>query len=77
MDTLFFGAAELPPMGSRGDFLPFPRRQFVMTGVVPLATRGSQQHHALTEPERTPLTFGAKNMMCAADPRHERYLTAT
>merc|ERR1712061_632552 len=39
-------------------------------------SRGSQQYRALTVPELTQQMFDAKNMMCAADPRHGRYLTA-
>merc|ERR1712098_958408 len=38
--------------------------------------RGSQQYRALTVPELTQQMFDAKNMMCAADPRHGRYLTS-
>merc|ERR1711998_470591 len=34
------------------------------------------QYRALTVPELTQQMFDAKNMMCAADPRHGRYLTA-
>eukprot|EP00439_Symbiodinium_sp_Y106_P041968 s9024_g5.t1 len=45
------------------NLVPFPRLHFFMTGFAPLTSRGSQQ-------------FDAKNMMCAADPRHGRYLTA-
>merc|ERR1719163_62376 len=47
-----------------------------MTGFAPLTSRGSQQYRALTVPELTQQMFDAKNMMCAADPRHGRYLTA-
>merc|ERR1719222_1744242 len=47
-----------------------------MPGVAPLTARGSQQYRALTVPELTQQMFDAKNMMCAADPRHGRYLTA-
>merc|ERR1719461_652241 len=32
---------------------------------------------ALTVPELTQQMFDAKNMMCASDPRHGRYLTAS
>merc|ERR1711907_327414 len=39
-------------------------------------SRGSQQYRALTVPELTQQMFDAKNMMCASDPRHGRYLTA-
>merc|ERR1719468_1428027 len=56
--------------------IPFPRLHFFMTGFSPLTSRGSQQYRALTVPELTQQMFDAKNMMCAADPRHGRYLTA-
>ena len=47
----------------------------------PQSSRGSKQYlgcryRALTVPELTQQMFDAKNMMCAADPRHGRYLTA-
>ncbi|KAH8045207.1 hypothetical protein JL720_16771 [Aureococcus anophagefferens] len=35
------------------------------------------QYRALTVPELTQQQFDAKNMMCAADPRHGRYLTCS
>merc|ERR1711979_65926 len=54
----------------------FPGLHFFMTGFAPLTSRGSQQYRALTVPELTQQMFDAKNMMCAADPRHGRYLTA-
>ena len=56
--------------------IPFPRLHFFMIGFAPLTSRGSQQYRALTVPELTQQMFDAKNMMCAADPRHGRYLTA-
>jgi tubulin beta len=55
--------------------VPFPRLHFFMIGFAPLTSRGSQQYRALTVPELTQQQFDAKNMMCAADPRHGRYLT--
>merc|ERR1711881_698019 len=58
------------------NLIPFPRLHFFMTGFAPLTSRGSQQYRALTVPELTQQSFDAKNMMCAADPRHGRYLTA-
>merc|ERR1712039_1100535 len=58
------------------NLIPFPRLHFFMTGLAPLTSRGSQQYRALTVPELTSQMFDAKNMMCAADPRHGRYLTA-
>ena len=47
-----------------------------MVGFAPLTSRGSQQYRALNVPELTQQMFDAKNMMCAADPHHGRYLTA-
>ena len=38
----------------------------------PNNSRGSQQYRALSVPELTQQAFDAKNMMCAADPRHGR-----
>merc|ERR1712057_32653 len=59
------------------NLIPFPRLHFFMVGFAPLTSRGSQHERALTVPELTQQMFDAKNMMCAADPRHGRYLTAT
>merc|ERR1712060_915293 len=58
------------------NLVPFPRLHFFMMGFAPLTSRGSQQYRALTVPELTQQMFDAKNMMCASDPRHGRYLTA-
>jgi tubulin beta len=58
------------------NMIPFPRLHFFMIGFAPLTSRGSQQYRALTVPELTQQQFDAKNMMCASDPRHGRYLTA-
>ncbi|ETO28558.1 Tubulin beta chain [Reticulomyxa filosa] len=59
------------------NLVPFPRLHFFMAGFAPLTSRGSQQYRALTVPELTQQMFDAKNMMCASDPRHGRYLTAS
>jgi tubulin beta len=59
------------------NLVPFPRLHFFMIGFAPLTSRGSQQYRALTVPELTQQMWDAKNMMCAADPRHGRYLTAS
>merc|ERR1712093_927916 len=59
------------------NLIPFPRLHFFMTGFAPLTSRGSQQYRALTVPELTQQMFDAKNMMCASDPRHGRYLTCS
>jgi len=58
------------------NLIPFPRLHFFMIGFAPLTSRGSQVFRALTVPELTQQMFDSKNMMCAADPRHGRYLTA-
>ncbi|KAH7550270.1 hypothetical protein JRO89_XS13G0163600 [Xanthoceras sorbifolium] len=59
------------------NLIPFPRLHFFMVGFAPLTSRGSQQYRSLTIPELTQQMWDAKNMMCAADPRHGRYLTAS
>lgn len=59
------------------NLIPFPRLHFFMVGFAPLTARGSQQYRALSVPELTQQMWDAKNMMCAADPRHGRYLTAS
>lgn len=58
------------------NLIPFLRLHFFMIGFAPLTSRSTQQYRALTVPELTQQMFDAKNMMCAADPRHGRYLTA-
>ena len=57
------------------NLVPFPRLYFFMTRFTPLTSRGSQQYRTLMVPELTQQMFVAKNMMCAADPCHGRYLT--
>ncbi|KAH8059091.1 hypothetical protein JL722_5645 [Aureococcus anophagefferens] len=69
--------AQLRPPQARGQHGPVPRLHFFMVGFAPLTSRGSQQYRALTVPELTQQQFDAKNMMCAADPRHGRYLTCS
>eukprot|EP01018_Ginkgo_biloba_P031803 Gb_15855 [translate_table: standard] len=59
------------------NLIPFPRLHFFMVGFAPLTSRGSQVYRSLTVPELTQQMWDAKNMMCAADPRHGRYLTAS
>jgi len=48
-----------------------------MCGFAPLTSRGAQQYRQLSVPELVQQMFDAKNMMCASDPRHGRYLTAS
>ena len=57
------------------NMVPFPRLHFFLVGFAPLTAHKSQQFRVLTVPELTNQAFDAKNMMCAADPRHGRYLT--
>jgi len=57
------------------NMIPFPRLHFFLVGFAPLTSRVSQEYRVLTVPELTAQAFDAKNMMCAADPRHGRYLT--
>merc|ERR550539_18978 len=44
------------------NMVPFPRLHFFLVGFAPITSKNSQ-------------AYDAKNMMCAADPRHGRYLT--
>eukprot|EP00484_Ammonia_sp_Unknown_P012133 CAMPEP_0197076684 /NCGR_PEP_ID=MMETSP1384-20130603/212240_1 /TAXON_ID=29189 /ORGANISM="Ammonia sp." /LENGTH=636 /DNA_ID=CAMNT_0042515543 /DNA_START=89 /DNA_END=1999 /DNA_ORIENTATION=+ len=59
------------------NLIPFPRLHFFMCGFAPLTSRGAQQYRSLSVPELVQQMFDAKNMMCASDPRHGRYLTAS
>jgi len=59
------------------NLIPFPRLHFFMIGFAPLTARSSQDYRSVSVPELTTQMFDAKNMMCAADPRHGRYLTAS
>jgi len=59
------------------NLIPFPRLHFFMIGFAPLTARSSQTYRATNVPELTTQMFDAKNMMCASDPRHGRYLTAS
>jgi len=59
------------------NLIPFPRLHFFMIGFAPLVARSSQTYRQLSVAELTTQMFDAKNMMCASDPRHGRYLTAS
>ena len=58
------------------NMVPFPRLHFFMPGFAPLTARGSQTYRAQSVAELTQQMFDSRNMMCAADPRHGKYLTA-
>lgn len=55
--------------------VPFPRLHFFLVGFAPLIGTNSEDYRVLSVPELAQQSFDAKNMMCAADPRHGRYLT--
>jgi len=57
------------------NLVPFPRLHFYLVGFAPLTAPDVKTYRVLTVPELTSQAFDAKNMMCAADPRHGRYLT--
>merc|ERR1712088_1071212 len=59
------------------NLIPFPRLHFFMIGFAPLTARSSQTYRALSVAELITQMFDANNMMCASDPRHGRYLTAS
>merc|ERR1712151_1304463 len=59
------------------NLVPFPRLHFFMVGYAPLTSAETKQYRSLTVPELTQQMWDSKNMMCAADPRHGRYLTAS
>ena len=58
------------------NLVPFPRLHFFMIGFAPLSARGTRPYQMLTVPEVTRQMFSANNLMCAADPRHGKYMTA-
>lgn len=57
------------------NLVPFPRLHFLTIGFAPLTSRANQAYKSTTVAELTQQQFDAKNMMCAADPRHGVYLT--
>jgi len=59
------------------NLIPFPRLHFFVIGFAPLTARSSQNYRTSSVAELTTQMFDAGNMMCAADPRHGRYLTAS
>jgi tubulin beta len=59
------------------NLIPFPRLHFFMTGFAPLTSQDSQQYRQSTVNDLVAQMFDSKNMMCASDPRHGRYLTAS
>jgi tubulin beta len=58
------------------NMVPFPRLHFFMPGFAPLVAPGSKSYQATNVKELATQMFDAKNMMCACNPAHGRYLTA-
>jgi len=58
------------------NLVPFPRLHFFMIGFAPLTSRNSSVYTNISVPELSQQMFDSRNMMCASDPRHGRYLTA-
>jgi tubulin beta len=59
------------------NLIPFPRLHFFMTGFAPLTAPNTSQYSNTTVAELTSQMFDSRNMMCACDPKHGRYLTAS
>jgi len=59
------------------NLIPFPRLHFFMTGFAPLTASNNAQYSSATVAELTSQMFDSRNMMCACDPKHGRYLTAS
>jgi len=58
------------------NLIPFPRLHFFMIGFAPLTARGTHEYRQTSVQELTHQMFDPKNIMCASDPRHGRFLTA-
>jgi len=59
------------------NLIPFPRLHFFMTGFSPLTSAKSKSYRAVNVAELTQQMFEPRNMMCEADPKMGRYLTAS
>jgi len=59
------------------NLIPFPRLHFFMPGFAPLTSRQTASYRNLSVPDLVQQTFDAKNMLCAADPRHGKYLSCS
>ncbi|ETO12775.1 tubulin beta chain [Reticulomyxa filosa] len=59
------------------NLIPFPRLHFFMTGFAPLTAPKTAQYSNTSVAELTGQMFDPRNMMCACDPKHGRYLTAS
>ncbi|XP_022761994.1 tubulin beta-3 chain-like [Durio zibethinus] len=59
------------------NLIPFPWLHFFKVGFVLFTSRNFQQCRALTFPELTRQMWDAKNMMCAANPQRNQYITVS
>lgn len=59
------------------NLVPFPRLHFFMVGFAPLFGMSNRKFQKLSIAELTRQMWSSGNMMCAANPHHGRYLTAS
>ena len=59
------------------NLIPFPRLHFFMPGFTPLTSRQTSSYRTLSTSDLVQQSFDAKNMLCAADPRHGKYLSCS
>jgi len=59
------------------NLIPFPRLHFFMPGFTPLTSRATQSYRTLSTSDLVQQSFDAKNMLCACDPRHGKYLSCS
>merc|ERR1719217_1197487 len=59
------------------NLIPFPRLYFFMPGFTPLTSRATQSYRTLSTSDLVQQSFDAKNMLCACDPRHGKYLSCS
>jgi len=59
------------------NMIPFPRLHFFLTSSAPIVSSKNSAYSAESVAELTKQAFDAKNMMCAVDPRHGRFLTSS
>ncbi len=57
------------------NLIPFPRLHFFMIGVAPLVSKQARAYRSYRVADVMQQMFDARNMMCAADPRHGKYLS--
>lgn len=58
------------------NLIPFPRLHFLMIGIAPMTLKGRHFESCNTR-ELSLQLLDSRNILCAADPRHGRFLTAS